>query len=122
MFNESYPYVLKGLESFLSLLSIKDAVPIFIELLSNNVVLPADISVSINVITDVWSSLGMSLLRKFCASLLLFLCHAWSRPPLRDVDVFSQDVAAIITRLLFDLEIPSENVNPWRLMLGRIKL
>jgi len=106
----------------LSFLGIEDAIAVFVELLGDHIILAADVAIAIEVITDVGSALGVPLLRKFGTGLFLLLGHPRARPPLRNVHVLSQDVAPVVARLLLDLKVPTEDINPGHLMLGRVEL
>ena len=118
----SITYTLDCFHSVLFLFCIEFPVPILIELFSDNIVLAPNISIPIKVIADVRNTLSSSLLSKFSPCLFLFISHAWSRPPIGDAVILREYVATIITRFLLDLQIPAEDIYPWHLMLGGVKL
>jgi hypothetical protein len=115
-------YLLDSLICIFAFLFIQLPIAVFVEELCHNVVLAADIAITIQVITDVRYSFSSPLVSKFCASLLLVVGLTWAGPPIRNTDILSQDVASIVARLLLNLQIPSKHINSRHLMLSRIEL
>lgn len=115
-------YILECLLCSLLFLGIKLSIAVLVELLRHHVVLTPHVSIPVKVITNVRDAFLSSLILQLCARLRLLLGLAWSWPPLGDPVILSQNVAAIVTWLLLDWEVPAEHINPWHLMLGWIKL
>lgn len=71
-------YIFKGFHGCFAFLSIQFAISILIKLFGYYIVLPSDIAVSIEVVTNVRDTFSMALFSKFCPCLFEFICDPWA--------------------------------------------
>ena len=115
-------YILQCFHCILLFLSIQPVITVFVELFGDDVVFTAHESIPVQVITDMWLLFIYPVFEQFSFREPLILGYAWLRPPFRNPDVIGQNVGPIISRLLFELQIPPKDINFRSLMLLRIKL
>ena len=123
-FIPEYPntYIPQCFHGILLFLGVQPVITVFVELFGDDVVFTAHESIPVQVITDMWLLFIYPVFEQFSFRKLLLLGYAWLRPPFRNPDVLGQNVGTIISRLLFELQVPPKDINFWSLMLFRIKL